>query len=219
MKQNPIFKAAAAAWAKEPGRKVHISTNDTAKLIRALLKSKFPGVKFSVRSSKYTGGSSIRIAWTDGPTAALVDRQVNAFSGAGFDGMNDMKFYRSAWLYQDGSASFMSTNGTEGSAGVVPAATEDPAKDGAIPVSFSADFIFTERTHSIAARRRTLTAYKAKFHDDLSEAIKRGDVVVKETGYGATFENAHLYESMAPGGHYGGDGALNQMMAGRMLAA
>ena len=36
--------------------------------VRASLKAEFPGVKFSVRSDSYSGGDSIRIEWTDGPT-------------------------------------------------------------------------------------------------------------------------------------------------------
>lgn len=71
----------------------HFSTTDTAKLIRAELKAKFPGVKFSVKSSKYSGGSSIRVSWTDGPTTKLVDAVVQPFAGATFDGMTDSKDY------------------------------------------------------------------------------------------------------------------------------
>jgi hypothetical protein len=44
----------------------YISTTDTAKLARKMLKTAFPSVKFSVTSSSYSGGSSIRIKWLDG---------------------------------------------------------------------------------------------------------------------------------------------------------
>ena len=47
----------------------YISTTDAAKLIREALKTSFPCVKFSVRSSLY----AIRIYWTDGPTDAQVN--------------------------------------------------------------------------------------------------------------------------------------------------
>jgi hypothetical protein len=46
---------------------------ETAKKIRVALKAKFPSVKFSVRSDSYSMGSSVRVAWTDGPTAKQVE--------------------------------------------------------------------------------------------------------------------------------------------------
>ena len=46
---------------------------ETAKLIRQSLKEAFTGVKFSVRSSTYSGGASISVSWTDGPNAAQVE--------------------------------------------------------------------------------------------------------------------------------------------------
>jgi hypothetical protein len=82
--------------------RTYISTADTAKLIRASLKEAFPGVKFSVRSDVYSGGSSIRIAYTDGPTGAQVDAVVQRFSGAYFDGSIDYK--GSVYAMMDGKA-------------------------------------------------------------------------------------------------------------------
>jgi len=67
----------------------YISVTDTAKLIRIVLKESFPGVKFSVKSSKYSGGASINIHYTDGPAPDLVDHAVDCFSGSYFDGMID----------------------------------------------------------------------------------------------------------------------------------
>lgn len=69
----------------------HIDVKDTAKMIRDALKQCFPGVKFSVKSSRYAGGASINVSWTDGPSAALVDQITGRFSGAYFDGMTDYK--------------------------------------------------------------------------------------------------------------------------------
>lgn len=67
----------------------YVSVADTAKLVRQALKESFPGIKFSVRSSSYAGGASIRVGWTDGPTGAQVDKIGNAFKGAYFDGQLD----------------------------------------------------------------------------------------------------------------------------------
>ena len=39
-----------------------LSVAETAKVIRATLKPRFPGVRFSVRSKSYSGGASIDIS-------------------------------------------------------------------------------------------------------------------------------------------------------------
>lgn len=70
-----------------------ISTVETAKLIREALKVEFPGIKFSVTSKSYTGGSSIRVKWTDGPTTAQVDAVTDFYKGSTFDSMIDLKSY------------------------------------------------------------------------------------------------------------------------------
>lgn len=67
-----------------------------AKNVRAILKHKFPGVKFSVRSSNYSGGDSIDVRWTDGPTSKDVDAAVRMFQGGSFDGMTDCYNYESS---------------------------------------------------------------------------------------------------------------------------
>lgn len=72
----------------------YISTTDTAKAIRKALKVAFPSVAFSVKSSKYSGGSSISVAWTDGPTDKEISAVTNKFEGASFDGMTDLKSYQ-----------------------------------------------------------------------------------------------------------------------------
>jgi hypothetical protein len=41
----------------------YLTTAETASLVRAALKDSFPGVKFSVRSHVYSGGSSIRVSY------------------------------------------------------------------------------------------------------------------------------------------------------------
>lgn len=69
----------------------YLSCADTAKLIRASLKEAFPGVKFSVRSSVYSGGASITVGWTNGPSSNEVKSIVGAFEGSYFDGMTDYK--------------------------------------------------------------------------------------------------------------------------------
>lgn len=71
----------------------YISCTETAKIIRKELKSNFPGIKFSVRSSSYAGGASISIEWLDGPSLPSVESIVKRFQGATFDGSIDLQSY------------------------------------------------------------------------------------------------------------------------------
>lgn len=76
----------------------YISVSDTAKLVRSTLKADFPNTKFSVRSSSYSGGASITVSWTDGPTERQVTELVGQYSGSTFDGMQDLRSYHTSVL-------------------------------------------------------------------------------------------------------------------------
>lgn len=82
-----------------------LDTPEVAKLVRKDLRQHFPGVKFSVRSRSYAGGSSIDVRWTDGPKPGDVNAVVNRYQGADFDGMIDLKVDREPTLManEDGS--------------------------------------------------------------------------------------------------------------------
>lgn len=71
--------------------RTYLNCAQTAKLVRIALKQSFPGVKFSVTSNNYSGGASIDVAWTDGPTSKQVKEITSRFEGAYFDGMIDYK--------------------------------------------------------------------------------------------------------------------------------
>jgi hypothetical protein len=69
----------------------YLSCAETAKMLRQSLKEAFPGVKFSVRSSTYSGGESISVRWTDGPNSDQVEEVSGRFEGSYFDGSIDYK--------------------------------------------------------------------------------------------------------------------------------
>jgi hypothetical protein len=71
----------------------YIEPKDVAKLVRKDLKRAFAGIKFSVRTKVYTGGSSIRVSWENGPTTEEVEKIAGHYKGAGFDPYQDMKTY------------------------------------------------------------------------------------------------------------------------------
>lgn len=62
----------------------YVPVKEAAKQIRAALKAAFPGVKFSVRSHTYSGGSSVSVHWTDGPHRAEVDKVAQPLGGDRF---------------------------------------------------------------------------------------------------------------------------------------
>ena len=77
---------------------VRLSPAETAKEMRAALKAAFPGVKFSVRTSTYSGGSSINVSYFRGPSSKSVERIADRFQGRDFDGMTDSSTYRKPTL-------------------------------------------------------------------------------------------------------------------------
>lgn len=100
----------------------YISMKDTAKFIRQTLKLNFPGVRFSVRGKSYSGGSSIRVSWTDGPRRRDVEKVVKFYEGSSFDPSIDLKSSVSQMLV---------------------------AEDGSIEeISFLNDYVFCERDYS-----------------------------------------------------------------------
>ena len=65
-----------------PAKKPREYTNvvDDAKNIRKDLKKAFPGYKFSVRSDRYSMGSSIDVMWVDGPATKAVEKIIDQYS-------------------------------------------------------------------------------------------------------------------------------------------
>nr|DAL36700.1 MAG TPA_asm: Large polyvalent protein associated domain 29 [Bacteriophage sp.] len=81
-----------------------------AKNIRILLRQKFKGVKFSVRSDY----SSCRVNWTDGPTEAQVNEVIGRFDIGASDTMTDY-FYTvsTAWSDAFGGVQYLFTSREE----------------------------------------------------------------------------------------------------------
>lgn len=129
--------------------KEYLSCAETAKLVRAALKKKFPLVKFSVRSDVYSGGASIDIGWLLGPTTKEVDEIGKQFASASFDGMIDMEVHWEHWLLPDGSVRLKSGPGSEGSRGTIPRVEETPMPEGARPVRFGSHYVFSQRRYGV----------------------------------------------------------------------
>lgn len=79
-----------------------------AKNIRTQLKARWPHVKFSVRTDRFSGGDSIDVKWTDGPTTAQVDAIIGRYKAGTFDGMTDSYEYKNdAWIDAFGDAKYV----------------------------------------------------------------------------------------------------------------
>lgn len=124
-----------------PTETTYLPTKEVAKLVRKALATRFPGVKFSVRSRR----SSIDVYWIDGPTERQVDPLLRQFSGADFDGMIDLAVYKQAWLMPDGTAQLAYRPGTNGS--ISEYVSDAPHPDATL-VRFGADYVFGNRTET-----------------------------------------------------------------------
>lgn len=153
-------------------RDQYVSAAETAKLVRVALKQAFPATKFSVRTSTYAGGASVRIRWMDGPNVKRVDAVVGTFNGNGFDGMIDMAYTIDAWVMPTGEIVGTVSSGTESSRGSVPAWGTIKPHDDAERVHFSCS-ISTERDFSpafITRLRDAVAQYWGRF-DSLPEVV------------------------------------------------
>lgn len=152
---------------------LYLSCADTAKLVRKKLREKFPGVKFSVRSSNYSGGASITVRWTDGPLDRDVQREVDVYAGAQFDGMIDLKTHRTHWIEPDGTAYIARAQGSAS----YDEKIGDPRSGEARLCSFGADYILTSR--------------------DVSDEFKKSLVPVFEKVYGEPYDETRTYTEVA----------------------
>lgn len=66
------------------------SAANCAAAIRQELKKSFPDIKFSVKSDNFSGGNSVHIEWTNGPTDDQVRDIVRKYQYGSFNSMDDM---------------------------------------------------------------------------------------------------------------------------------
>lgn len=125
----------------------YLSAAETAKVVRKILKEKFAGTKFSVRSETYSMGSNVRVAWRDGPTERAVNNAVGFLAGSDFDGSIDLKVSVYHWMLPNGKIVLADSQGTEGSKGYLPAFNMERPHPDAIRVNF-ADHISCSRSYS-----------------------------------------------------------------------
>lgn len=72
----------------------YIDTAEQAKMIRKDLKVAFPATIFGVTMKRYSGGSSITVRWTDGPTSKDVAYVTDYYQARGGVDMSDYWSHR-----------------------------------------------------------------------------------------------------------------------------
>lgn len=75
------------------GRTFKTESATAAYRIKEELKEKFPDTKFTTRSKVYSGGDSVDIEWTNGPTTEQVEKYTSKYQEGHFDGMIDLYEY------------------------------------------------------------------------------------------------------------------------------
>ena len=106
-------KVAAAALAAANPHLVSVvkegdSLRAAAKNIRIELGRAFPGVKFSVKSRRFSGGDAIDVSWVDGPVSKQVDAIIDRYAAGSFNGMDDSYSYvHDAWRDAFGDAKYV----------------------------------------------------------------------------------------------------------------
>lgn len=122
-----------------------ITLPETAKLIRAALKKAFPGVGFSIKSNRYSMGTSITVRFSGDTSTRDVEKITSAYSRCGYDGMIDAKYSQYAWLAPDGTASPAYSRGTVGADGQFAPEFGDPHAANCRYVRFGADFVMVQK--------------------------------------------------------------------------
>ena len=126
-----------------------INRATVAGMIRKDLKREFPGIKFTVRSRSYSGGGSINIGWTDGPTTNRVQGVTGRYADRGFDGSIDLQYYINHARLADGTIVQIHSSGTQGSMGAVPGFREE-LPPGAVEVNLNTGYVSCNRDFSEA---------------------------------------------------------------------
>ncbi len=153
----------------------YVDAVEVARMIRSQLRHAWPTVRFSVRSDRYAGGSSIDIRWTDGPRTAAVERLVKHYEGADFDGMQDLKTCHDTVLV---------------------------GPNGPRLVHFGADFVFCHRSvsneHELTERAREIIFSRcaisgegrhARFGNDWVDNLARGMVCALDFDRGTILQD------------------------------
>lgn len=143
----------------------HYTAPGTAVYIRMAFKKAFPGVTFKVKSSSY---SVVHVDYWGGPSHDAVNAVLDPFNGAGFDGMIDYKYYKTAYLIPaTGETGILESEGTMRTGGMEPRYIRElPA--GAVKVRW-ADWVAASRHFTMEQCQEIKAAMIEKFGQSIGE--------------------------------------------------
>ena len=176
MKTNEIYEKAK--------RGEYIDRKDISNLIRAALKAKFKGVKFSVS----THNNCINVVWVDGPNSDQVESVISQYETQNFDSMIDLAHSRSLWLAPDGTASVLHDCGTEGSMGLHREIIGSAHHPDAVMCE-KIVCVYVRASHRITASRlvKAVEEVKSGNYSDLN-GYDWSDLQIEPNPYGAYFK-------------------------------
>jgi len=169
----------------ESDGELYLDTADVSKILKMRLKYLYPDTKFSVRSEKYSMGSSISIHWQDGPIADVIHDLARGYQLKRFDGMIDMETICKGWLCPDGTMETAHIQGTTDSRGIIDEYIADPPCPGAVLCYGGAGYISASRDLSYSTLKWAID--KAfTYYAELKE-ISKPVVEEKENYKGKTY--------------------------------
>jgi hypothetical protein len=131
-----------------------------AKNIRIELAAAFPGIKFSIKSRRFSGGDAIDVRWTDGPTGVQVDRIIERYAAGSFSGMDDLYTYsRSAWREAFGDAKYVGAGRDYSDAVIASCARLVFSKYGIDPAQFPEGVVAAYRKGAMRSVRNVGNGY------------------------------------------------------------
>tara|TARA_Y100001963_G_scaffold98545_1_gene135539 strand:- start:13392 stop:14003 length:612 start_codon:yes stop_codon:yes gene_type:complete len=152
-----------------------ITTAAVAKMIKKELTAAFKGTKFSVTSDRYAGGSAVRVNWTGGAGLSEVKEIVSKYEGAGFDGMIDMKYYKSHAINKvTGELVCCGSEGTADSGGVYSSWVEELGEDWE-EVTLYCDFVTCSRLATLEEVEAALEYAATEWKIDVSGIETHGE--------------------------------------------
>lgn len=168
MTTKAISKIYETAKASRNDRGVAYMDGKTiAKLIKAKLAEKFPGVKFSVKSDC----NAVSIRWEGLPMAKDVREVTGQYSFGGFDGSIDLAYSCDNWLLPDGTMETADCRGTQGSRGYIPAVHTDCPAPGAILVDSPVKYISESQEIPESAWVSAVRTVLADFGQEWQEGV------------------------------------------------
>lgn len=148
----------------------YIDAADVARILRLLLKRKWPATKFEVVTHKYAGGASIRVFYIDGPPYLDVKTLCCDLEGSTFDAMTDLRSSRYIHIDADVYRAALKRE--------PPVSDDTPPGVKVITAYGLANYVFVDRDYSVPVLREALAHVRCKYAD-----VYQGEIEIVASTY------------------------------------